>query len=465
MTQELNYPKIRSIELPAELLEKLTAASNLIKSTSSTIKVISHYDADGLSAGGILTAILVRLGKKFHTTLVHSIGPESTIFSELQETKFDVKIFTDMGTGQLESIEGLDGWSIILDHHKLSSDTTANNVIHINAHQFGYDGSVEVAAASLAFLLSISITPKNWDLIYLALAGAIGDKQNKNGFSGVNKIILKTALEHGLITEKVEFKPRGKTILEALERSTDPYFVGLSNNKSAVNKLLTSLQISPDAAPNDIDPDSMQRLVSYLVVKLLEQDITPDDAEGVVTNRYYTKQFETDLESLSHQINACGRMNRMGIGVAAGLGDQWALDQSEQLRREHKETIKSGLKKLETDGLTELENIQYFHESVPEFAGTFAGIGMMYFFNQRKPVIALTKTEENIKISGRGTRRLIGNGLDLANVLATVASELGGTGGGHNIAAGATIPLETEKKFLDKVNRMVGEQLQADKND
>ena len=72
---------------------------------------------------------------------------------------------------------------------------------------------------------------------------------------------------------------------------------------------------------------------------------------------------------------------------------------------------------------------------------------------------------ENIKISGRGTRRLIGNGLDLANVLATVASELGGTGGGHNIAAGATIPLETEKEFLDKVNKMVGEQLRSDKTD
>ena len=106
-----------------------------------------------------------------------------------------------------------------------------------------------------------------------------------------------------------------------------------------------------------------------------------------------------------------------------------------------------------------MQNIQYFYESVPEFAGTFAGIGMMYFFNQRKPVLTLTKTDKDIKISGRGTKRLVESGLDMAIILSQVASELGGTGGGHNVAAGATIPLEHEKVFLEMVDKLVGEQL------
>ena len=123
------------------------------------------------------------------------------------------------------------------------------------------------------------------------------------------------------------------------------------------------------------------------------------------------------------------------------------------------------VKKLEKEGLSELKNIQYFYESVPEFAGTFAGIGMMYFFNQRKPVLTLTKTAKDIKVSGRGTKRLVDRGLDIAIILSKVATELGGTGGGHNVAAGATIPLETEKRFLEMVDKLVGEQLNDELGD
>ena len=108
-----------------------------------------------------------------------------------------------------------------------------------------------------------------------------------------------------------------------------------------------------------------------------------------------------ELEELSHEINACGRMDKMGVGVAASIGDGWAIEYAKKLRREYKQKIREGLSRLETNGPKELDNIQYFYESTPEFAGTYAGIGMMYIFNQDKPVIALTKTDDDIKISGQ----------------------------------------------------------------
>jgi len=39
------------------------------------------------------------------------------------------------------------------------------------------------------------------------------------------------------------------------------------------------------------------------------------------------------------------------------------------------------------------------------------------------------------------------------------SEEVGGTGGGHNVASGATIPRGKEEAFLSKVDEIVGAQL------
>jgi RecJ-like exonuclease len=459
MPSNSSAPDIKTLDLPDGLIPKLTEAANLIKTTNTPIRVISHYDADGLTAGAIMCAILIRQKKRFHISLEHNLDPNSEVFSELTDAGPQLKIFLDMGTGQFKSIADLPGWNIILDHHRLNNENDAKNIIHINVHLFGLNGTFEISGATLAFLLAISVSNQNWDLIKIALAGAIGDKQNKNGFKGLNKKLMQTGLDLGLIQEDVELKLRGSNVLEALVTSTDPYFVGISNNEDGVKTLLASLDIDPNTELNNLEKPAVQRLASYLTIKLLEQDVPPEDAEDMITKKYRSSDVDVDLEEYSHQINSCGRMNQIGVGVAMCLGDAKALEIAIELRKKYKKKIRDGLKRLEKEGLSELQNIQYFNESVPEFAGTFAGIGMMYFFNQSKPVLTLTKTDKDIRISGRGTKRLVDSGLDMAIVLSKVASELGGTGGGHNVAAGATIPLENEDKFLEMVDKLVGEQL------
>jgi RecJ-like exonuclease len=42
----------------------------------------------------------------------------------------------------------------------------------------------------------------------------------------------------------------------------------------------------------------------------------------------------------------------------------------------------------------------------------------------------------------------------------TVCEKFEGVGGGHNIAAGATIPNGTEEEFLDLANEIVGKQME-----
>jgi RecJ-like exonuclease len=80
--------------------------------------------------------------------------------------------------------------------------------------------------------------------------------------------------------------------------------------------------------------------------------------------------------------------------------------------------------------------------------------------NGRRPILAFArKSETETKVSGRGTGRLVGRGLDLSTVMTEAAAGVGGEGGGHDIAAGATIPAGREAEFVDHADRIVGDQL------
>jgi RecJ-like exonuclease len=73
----------------------------------------------------------------------------------------------------------------------------------------------------------------------------------------------------------------------------------------------------------------------------------------------------------------------------------------------------------------------------------------------------LTEDGEGLKVSGRATRALVKRGLNLSHVMKQVTKSIGNgsVGGGHDIAAGATIPIDKKQKFLELAENMVSEQL------
>jgi Single-stranded DNA-specific exonuclease len=77
----------------------------------------------------------------------------------------------------------------------------------------------------------------------------------------------------------------------------------------------------------------------------------------------------------------------------------------------------------------------------------------------RTPIVAFADDEDGVKVSARGTGRLVGQGLDLAVAMCDAATAVGGEGGGHDVAAGATIPEGTASAFVEAVDERVGEQL------
>ncbi|MCI4361048.1 MAG: DHHA1 domain-containing protein, partial [Thermoplasmata archaeon] len=121
--------------------------------------------------------------------------------------------------------------------------------------------------------------------------------------------------------------------------------------------------------------------------------------------------------------------------------------------------VLDGMRRVEEKGVNSLRSIQWFESGETTLAGTQAGLAMNYLLDPRRPVFVFSAAGASIKLSGRGTLWLVGQGLDLATVCRTAAEHVGGEGGGHRVAAGATIPIDRRDPFLEQADRLVGAQL------
>ena len=81
--------------------------------------------------------------------------------------------------------------------------------------------------------------------------------------------------------------------------------------------------------------------------------------------------------------------------------------------------------------------------------------------NSKKPLVAfaIIPNEGAVKISARGSRFLIEQGLNLGDILHVAAESFSGRGGGHDIAAGAQVPSEHIESFLELVDKLVQKQI------
>ncbi len=302
------------------------------------------------------------------------------------------------------------------------------------------------------------IDEDNWDLAALALAGCIGDKQHINGLAGFNASMVEDAQKRGIVKVTDTLNLNGTTVMRALVEGLDPFICGMSGREDRVADFLKKMMFDPDTKIQDLDDDRRRLLASAVIVKLLAQGVRPERAEGFVTKRFWLPHWNLYAGDLSNYVNACGRMKQMGTGLALCLGDEKALSEAIALRKAYKDELRTGLLSLESQGAHEMEHIQFFYTENPSLAGANAGLGMMYILNQGKPTFTLSVTEKETKVSSRGTNHLISKGLDLASACRAAAEKVGGRGGGHPIASGATIPLGKEEAFLALLDDIIGQQ-------
>ena len=439
---------------------KKAVALLLSHPSSSRIRVISHYDADGISAAGVLCTALYRAGFEFHATLMRN--PFTKGFDRLKNEHNELIIFSDMGSGQIETIEQINCNAIILDHHQYLTAQTSKNIVQINSNFLGADGNYEASGATLSYAFATELDSANEDLAPLALAGATGDKQFIGGVRGLNKQILDTALQKGILTEQTGIKLYGETIADALFFSVDPYYPGLSGNRDAIETILEKLKIEKSTSLQDINHQTMLRIHSLLLFRLIKAGCQPNILDMTIRKRYIAPQG-WELERFADLLDACGKNGYRSLGLAICLGDKTAWKDAIIVEKEYKQKILEGLQLLEHGGIHEATGMRYFYSNSSSLGGVIAGIAMNYVLDEKKPLFSLARkeTDDEVHVSCRGNQKLVEQGLDLGSAMKTIATELGGYGGGHKIAAGATIAFDKEKEFLEKVDTILVQQMKG----
>ena len=103
------------------------------------IRVISHLDADGISACSILIKLLNNDNRKYSVSIVQQLNKD--VLSQLASEPYNCFIFTDIGSGVVRDIkELLKGRKVfILDHHSIA-ENDFEGIIFVNPHIHGIDG-------------------------------------------------------------------------------------------------------------------------------------------------------------------------------------------------------------------------------------------------------------------------------------------------------------------------------------
>jgi len=448
------------------------------------IHVFSHLDADGVAAAGIIGKTLFRLDAKFRIRITQWI--DEKIVGEITSEKPQLIIFTDFGSGYIDLLnEKLADFKIvILDHHQIIGKESAN-VVHVNPHLHGIDGARDISGSGVAYFVAKAVDKDNIDLAPVAVVGALGDMQDKydqRELGGVNEKIVEDATNAGLLTvekDLIFFGRETRPIHRTLASTTNPFIPGISGEEDKSLAFLVSLDIKPRhgekwRALRDLSDEEKKKLCSaladYLLSKGLRYEVTNLIGHVYILNREEPWTPLRDAREFAVLLNATGRMDKPSLGVSICMGDRFsALEEANKVLEEYRRTISKylGWVMEKPERMKELENIYVVYGENfigDKIVGAISSILSTSLPNPEKPLIAYANVEEEglAKFSARTIDTLTNKGVNLGEVMQVAAEKCQGKGGGHNVAAGAQVPIEKISDFIEIVNELVGKQLKGE---
>ena len=460
------------------LQRDLDSAARTLRGAGS-ILIISHIDADGISAGAIADITAERLGKD-HTVRFEKKISEETV-EAINSSEEDIVWICDLGSGYLSEFER-DG-IIVTDHHvpdprwrrKQTVLDSFSGIAHLNPHSYGMDGSYEVCGAGMTYLLSKAVDPSNTDLAYLAVVGAVGDFQDSNhsGLTGMNRTIMADAEANGDMVVDMDLRFFGREtrpINQYLQFSSDPQIPGLSDNAAGCLQFLDSMGIrGKDGSRWRVWDDLTREERERATASILEL-VGPEQESRAFGEMYrfpnmLARTGLRDAKEFATVLNSCGRYDDAETGLRICRGDMTALKDAERNRADHRKHISSAMSYIRDNHLLrERRFIQWF-DAGSEIKETVVGIvaGMVLSSGdcaRNIPIIAFADSDDGVKVSARADRSLVDRGLDLSQIMKTASELVGGYGGGHTVAAGATIPPDQKERFLDIVEDLVSSQVE-----
>ncbi|NIO37087.1 DHH family phosphoesterase, partial [Candidatus Bathyarchaeota archaeon] len=318
------------------------------------IHVFSHLDADGLAAAGIMGRALYRLDARFRIRIIQWI--DEKIVEEILSEKPQLLVFTDLGGGYIDVLAAKlsDNRIVILDHHQIEGEGTGK-ILQVNPHLQEIDGARDISGAGVTYFAAKALDKRNVDSAPMAVVGALGDLQDKydqRRLGGLNEEIVQDAVRAELLTvenDLIFFGRETRPIHRTLASTTSPFIPGISGQEDKALAFLAGVDIRPKhddkwRALRDLSDDEKKRLCTaladYLLSKGLHYEVSNLIGHVYVLNREEPWTPLRDAREFGVLLNATGRMDKPGLGVAVCMGDRGsALEQANKVLRKYRRTI------------------------------------------------------------------------------------------------------------------------------
>ncbi|MGP8337060.1 MAG: DHH family phosphoesterase [Methanosarcinaceae archaeon] len=433
-------------------IQKLTELAKQVADVISGynhVRVISHNDADGITSAAIICQALHRINTRFHVTIVSRLDESIIDMVNSTVSDGDLVVFCDMGCGQSDLVKKVTQDVVIIDHHQPVGESPAKAVI--NPHLAGIDGAVHLSASGTTYMVAREMGNTNIDLAGLAIAGAVGDKQL---FESANRYILNEALENNVISIKKGLKVGSGDIADVLEYTSEPY-LDITGDRSKISGFLDILDIHGEIGT--MPAGDLKKLTSAIALKLTKT-ASPEAVDAAIGDIYILDcevvQNSYDLVAI---LNTCGKLDKSELALSLCMKDRSVADEARALSIDFQKSVVSDIKKAE-GMLKQGKNIWYLDAKNMDSTGIIASTVVRYI-HPDQPFVAINEVDDIVKVSARGTRALIADGLDLSYAMREGAKAVGGSGGGHNIASGAAIPKGRSEELISIVDNIIGEQL------
>lgn len=431
------------------MLNSIRNAIEKIEFLSKTkpIKIISHYDCDGITSAAIFSRAMQRWKKQFSLEIVK--GLEEDYIKNLPEDH--VLIFLDLASGSLNYLKEKKTEVFILDHHEIVQEIPSN-VTMINPI---IQGKEPISGAGVCYLFAKTLSQHNADLANLAVIGMVGDMLEKNLGKTYDEILrdAETVIKKGLL-----IYPSTRPLDKSLEYSSNPFIPGVTGSYKGVMELLRDAGINKEngryKSLSELTEEEMSRLITAIMLRGIDEK----SAHEMIGNIYLVRFFNRmeDARELSALINACSRMDYPYIALGFCLGNKSCKEEAEKIYIDYKQSLVSALKYV-----TESEKISGKNYTIinaknnikDTIIGTVASIiSHSPVYQEGTIIVALAYNEDKIKVSARMVGR---EGKNVRDVLNQVVVPLGGEVGGHPNAAGCLISKEKEQVFIEELKKVL----------
>jgi len=426
---------------------------DFIEGDYSPIFIATHYDADGLASALILSKILYQKKIPFILRLVNSHRD----IEEFQDYPYNRIIIADMSFNEIIKKLSKNKKIVLIDHHQFDSSLDYSEFIFLNPYLFNYDGNSDFSSSTLCYLIAKQIDENNIDLSIIALAGALGDKQDvaeNRFFKGINLNVYNDAEEAGLISRQlglISYTSLSENLLNTFSLILEPFMLETFNNIQHSKDFLKKCEINEkffNVKLSEINEKDQIEICKKIAKEMLKEGF-PHYYVGRLFGFNYKIFYNkiNNLRQLSLILDFSGRYNNYNDIIKYLFFGK--IDISKILTN-YLSIVKNNLENIiKRKKIKEYKNLFYvdlLNMNNERIVGIILDLLVSSNISNKDVFVGASQSKYGLKLSFRLRNKE--KEINLGEKVREVAKKFNSIGGGHKEAAGAIISENSLENFL-----------------